>query len=241
MVICLHGQQSPWQGSAYPRSDELSQPLLPSRWASNGSKGSRRRKVDTDAGYLYARALEYTLGTIPVSKGTTRNGCWLAALIRLESINCGGWLDHIYARWSNPRKDSDPKEQLQLSIQISDLCKTLQSDISQVVALQRTPRVHLQCSDYEEELLMLERLLGEAKVIAADARESLDMQHRVKNTQVAELAINESRSAIAGKFVLKALQQESHVLTTVSNCPCICLYSHQPSFLRVRNECAGDQ
>lgn len=47
---------------------------------------------------------------------------------------------------------------------------------------------------------MLERLLGEAKVIAADIGESLDIQHQIKNKQVAELAINESRSAIAGTF-----------------------------------------
>jgi hypothetical protein len=137
------------------------------------------------------------------------DGIWLAALIHLEAINCAGWLDHINSQ-ANMYDDADSKDQQQLSKQTADLCKTLQSDISQVVALQRTPSVQIQVSDYEEALLMLERLLGEARVIAADFRESLDLQHRVKNTQVAELAINESRSAIAGTLIFQTPGLREH-------------------------------
>lgn len=149
---------------------------------------------------FFARALKRSLETIPVSRDDVPGGHWLAALIHLETINCAAWLDHVDAQRSSVRIHV-VEEQQQLSEQISNLCKTLQSDISQVVALQRTPSVQMRFSDYEEELLMLERLLGEAKKIAAEVRESLDMQHRAKNTQVAELAINESRSAIAGTFL----------------------------------------
>lgn len=194
--MCLHGRRFPWTGSAFPRSDELSHPSLPSKWPSNGP---RRRKVDPQGHDLFARALESSLRDVSVSLEDTRGGHWLAALAHLEAVNCAGWLDHIEAQRSSVR-NGITNEQQQLSEQASDLCKTLQSDISQIVALQRTPSVCIQFSDYEEHLLMLERLLGEAKVIAAEIRESLDLQHRAKNTQVAELAINESRSAIAGTF-----------------------------------------
>ena len=196
--MCLHGRRFSWTSSVFPRSDELSYPSLPSTWP---SKGPRRRRVYSQGQDLFARALECSLRTIPISKSDTESGHWLAALAHLEAVNCAGWLDHVEAQRSSVRNDIT-KEQQQLSEQASDLCKTLQSDISQLIALQRTPSVDIQFSDYEEQLLMLERLLGEAKVIAAEIKESLDMQHRAKNIQVAELAINESRSAIAGTSLL---------------------------------------
>lgn len=88
---------------------------------------------------------------------------------------------------------------------------------------------------------MLERLLGEVKVIATEIRKSLDMQHRIKSTQFAELAINESRSAIAGTFILDKPRYNRTVLKTCSQGACIRLHPYQSSFVRVRNECTGEQ
>ena len=193
--MCLHERRFPWHGPANPRSDELSRPSPPSLWP---TKRPRRRKLDVEAKDLFVRALDHSLDTALVPKDDMPDGHWLAALINLEAINCAGWLDNINTQRSSVSHDAVAKEQHQLSEQICELCRTLQSDISQLVALRKTPSVLVRNADYEEDLLMLERLLGEANVIAADIKESLDLQHRAKNTQVAELAINESRSAIAG-------------------------------------------
>jgi hypothetical protein len=198
VVVCLQERRFAWDGSAYPRSDKLWEPPLPSLGVPE--KWKRSRIPATRANGLFAHALGCSLRAAPLCQTDKADGCWLAALVNLEAINCAGWLDHINGQCPNICHDADPQNQEELARQTSDLCKTLQSDISQIIALQRTPGVRIRFSDYEEGLLMLERLLGEARVIAADVRESLDTQHRIKNTQVAELAINESRSAIAGKF-----------------------------------------
>jgi hypothetical protein len=198
VVVCLQERRFAWDGSAYPRSDKLWEPPLPSLGVPE--KWKRSKIPATYANGLFAHALGCSLRAAPLCQTDKADGCWLAALINLEAINCAGWLDHINGQWANACHDNDPKKQQELSQQTSDLCKTLQSDIDQIEALQKTPGVRIRCSDYEGGLLMLERLLREAQVIAADVKESLDMQHRIKNTQVAELAINESRSAIAGTF-----------------------------------------
>lgn len=227
----------------HPHSDKLWEPLLPSLWNLNKK---RRPKLAIQENGAFLRALKYSLRSVPVLEIGTPDGTWLAALIHLEAINCAGWLDHINGIWSKICDNADSKEQQQLSMETSELCKTMQSDISQVVALQRTPSVHIRHSDYEEPLLMLERLLGEAKVIAADIRESLDMQHRVKNTQVAELAINESRSAIAGTFSTQRSHNsvdiaDARTLFTCSHRARIRIYPNQSSFVRIRNERARNQ
>jgi hypothetical protein len=194
--MCLQERQFAWDGSAYPRLDKLWEPPLPSLGIPD--KRKRSRLSDAHAKKLFAHTLNCSLRAVPLLQTNVADGCWLAALVNLEAINCAGWLDHINVQWSSVCHDNNPKKQQELAKQTSDLCKTLQSDISQIIALQRTPGVRIRHSDYEEGLLMLERLLGEARVIATDVRESHDMQHRIKNTQVSELAINESRSAIAG-------------------------------------------
>ena len=235
--MCLHERCDPWPNSAYPRSDEPLEPPLPSTWASEGS-----RSVTTipRASKIFVRALEFSLGTIPVPKNDVPDGHWLAALIHLETINCSAWLDHVDAQRSSVRNHVF-KEQQKLSEEMTNLYKTLQSDISQLVAFSRTPSVKIPFLDYEEQLLMLERLLGEAKVIATEIRESLDMQHRIKSTQVAELAINESRSAIAGTFILVKSQYNQTVLTTCSHGACIRLHPYQSSFVHIWDERTRDQ
>ena len=235
--MCLHERRYPWSGSAYPRSDEPLQPPLPS---SRAPEGSRSVPMIPRTSTIFARALKCSLGVIPVSKDDALDGHWLAALIHLETINCAAWLDYVDDKRSSVR-DHVSKEQQQLSEEISDLCKTLQSDVSQLVAFSRTPSVKIRFSDYEEQLLMLERLLGEAKVIATEIRESLDMQHRIKSTQVAELAINESRSAIAGTFILVKSQYNRTLLTTCSHGACIRLHPYQSSFVHIRDERTRDQ
>lgn len=235
--MCLHERNLPWPDSAYPRADKPLQPDLPSAWVSGGSK---RRKVYRGRKRFFARALKCSLETMPVSKDDAPDGHWLAALIHLETINCAAWLDHVDALRLNVRIHV-VKEQQQLSEQISKLCKTLRSDVSQVVAFRRTSSVQIRFSDYEEELLMLERLLGEAENVAAEVRESLDMQHRARNTQVAELAINESRSAIAGTFFLEEPQCDRTMLTTYSHGACIRLHPYQPSFVHIWDERTRDQ
>jgi hypothetical protein len=199
VVTCLHERRHPWTGSWYPHSDKLWELPLPSSW---NPRNPRTFRSAAKANELFAPALDFSLRSIRTTRIDLPDGIWLAALIHLEAINCASWLDHINSQ-ANIYDDADPKDQQQLSKQTTDLCKTLQSDISQVIALQKTPDVCIRHTDYEGALLMLERLLGEAKVIAADVRESLDSQHRDKNTQVAELAINESRSAIAGTLFLQ--------------------------------------
>jgi hypothetical protein len=88
---------------------------------------------------------------------------------------------------------------------------------------------------------MLERLLKEAENIAAEVKELLDMQHRAKNIQVAELAINESRSAIAGTFILEELQYDRTMLTAYSHGACIRLRPYQSSFIHIWDERTRDQ
>jgi hypothetical protein len=234
--MCLHERRFPWDGPTYPRSDELSRPSLPSC-----SKGTRRYKLDAEAKDLFTRALNHSLDAGFVPKNDMPDGYWLAALIHLEAINCADWLDHINAQRSSVGHDAVTKEPQQLSDQMSELCKTLQSDISQVVALRKTPSVLVRSADYEEDLLMLDRLLREAMVIASDMRELLDLQHRAKNTQVAELAINESRSAIAGTFISETLHHGGMVLTIRSHSACIRVHPHQPGIVRIRDERAGNQ
>jgi hypothetical protein len=197
--MCLQERRFAWNGSAYPRSDKIWEPPLPSLGIPD--KNKRSRLSAAHANRLFTHTLNCSLRAVPLLQTNIADGCWLAALINLETINCAGWLDYINIQWSSVCHDTDPKKQQELAKQTSDLCKTLQSDVSQIIALRRTPGVRVRCSDYEEGLLMLKRLLGEARVIAADAKESLEMQHRIKNMQVSELAINESRSAIAGTFI----------------------------------------
>jgi hypothetical protein len=242
VVTCLHERRHPWTGSWYPRSDKLWEPPLPSSWNPGDSRTFRSA---AKANEPFAAALRLSLRSIRISQTDLPDGVWLAALIHLEAINCAGWLDHINSQ-ADIYDDADPKDQQQLSKQTADLCKTLQSDISQVIALQRTPDVCIRYSDYEGPLLMLERLLGEARVIAADIRESLDSQHRDKNTQVAELAINESRSAIAGTLFLQSSQNFADVTNskTLSICSyraCLHLYSNKPRFICIRNERTRNQ
>jgi hypothetical protein len=195
--MCLQERRFPWDGTLYSRFDTLLEPPLPSLWMPGWKRSSR-----SAAQGIYGRALDHNLRSVPAVQADIPDGIWLAAMIDLEVANCAGWFDKIASQRFKICDDTDPSEQQKLSTQISNLCKTLQSDISQVVAFQRTPSVHVRSTDYEGALLMLERLLGEAKMAAADVRESLDAQHRTKNTQVAELAINESRSAIAGTFTV---------------------------------------
>jgi hypothetical protein len=242
VVICLHERRHPWTGSWYPRSDKLWEPPLPSSW---NPRNPRTFRSPAKATELFGPALDLSLRSIRISQTDLPNGIWLAALIHLEAFNCAGWLDHINSQ-ASIYDNADPKDQQQLSKQTADLCKTLQSDISQVIALQKTPDVCIRHSDYEGALLMLERLLGEARVIAADIRESLDSQHRDKNTQVAELAINESRSAIAGTLFLQISQNfaditNSKTLPIYSHCTCVYIHPNQPRVIGIWNERSRDK
>lgn len=116
----------------------------------------------------------------------------------MEAIKRAGELDSIFTSWSELQKLSDRGRLYDLSTDARALRVTLQADINQVNAFQRN-RPNSRLGDYEEAKLMLERVDAESKAIAEDIQALLDTQIQQKNIQTAELAINESRSAIAGK------------------------------------------
>jgi hypothetical protein len=126
-------------------------------------------------------------------------GSWISALVYMDAIVRARSVEHLASLLPDASKTADTNELREVSMMANQTCAELQTSVNQVAAFSKSfPSVRQ--SDFHDAYHFLERLLGEAKRMAHDIKETLDTQHQIKNFEVSSLAVHESKSAIARMF-----------------------------------------
>lgn len=172
------------------------EPSLPSKWSSD--RTAIFKAPDPEAVTFFTRTLRCNLQSAVSLSRDVSTGCWLSTLLQMDAIISAEELDDVAHRLPDSGDTPKPEAQREVASKVKRLCASLNASVRQVNAFKKDCPTVLR-KDYDGALLVLERILGEAQAIAEDVKDSLDTQHQMKSIQKSELAINESRSAIAGE------------------------------------------
>jgi hypothetical protein len=171
----------------------LCEPLVYSQWASHAASPT------IHPWGFFNHALKHCLQSAPPLQSDNLTGSWLSALIYMDAIMRAGSLDELASRWPDTSEVIDINHLREISVLAKQICTDLQTSVNQVAAFHKSVPAVRQ-SDYHNASHFLERLLTEAKAMAEDIKDEFDAHQQIKNIEVASLAVNESKSAIAREF-----------------------------------------
>lgn len=165
---------------------------------------------------LFDHALKSGLQSSPALQDGEMTGFWLSALIYLDADIQAYRLDHIKSLWFEESSSSGTARLHSIFLDAKQRYCEVKSSVNQVTAFVKScPSVRK--SDYQETFGLLERLLEEAKDVVEEIKDALDDQHRIKTLEVSSLAMQESRSAIAGKYHNETFKRRNaHLTLTVT-------------------------
>lgn len=170
----------------------LWEPLTYSQYASGGAVSTL---VPTPQRFL-EHALKTCLLSAPPLQDNELTGSWLSALIYMDSTEHACNIESLTSWWQNSSESADAQEFHRIHSEARQACNSLQNSVNQVAAFSRSFPSARQ-ADYHEAYHLLERLLTEVKNMTEDIKHTFDAQHQIKNNEVASLAVQESKSAIA--------------------------------------------
>jgi hypothetical protein len=181
-------------------------------WASVGSlceppvysqqrSGCGSSTLQFSAGRVFGDALKHCLRSVPPLQDNELTGSWLSALIYMDAVMRALSIDVLASRWPDTSKAVDTHSLREVSLLANQTCAELQTSVNQVVAFNRSCPLVRQL-DYHDAYHFLERLLDEARTMAQEIKDIFDTQHQIKNIEVSSLAVHESKSAIAGTFIV---------------------------------------
>lgn len=173
-------------------------PPTHSRWVSY----PKERACTLTTLALFTEALENSLQAAKALDDDQMTGSWISALIYLDAVVSADALEGIVDDQLQLKSDqvADAEKLKEMSLRIRQTCASLRASVNQIAAFHNSYPA-TRSSDYHDANHFLERLLSDADALARDIKETFDAQNQFTDLQLNMLNVNETRSAIARKFV----------------------------------------
>lgn len=202
--MVIHLQDFPFvqRHSGWASVGSLWEPPVKSQWSSYARTGVS----EPTSFLLFSQAFKHSLATTGTLGDDEMTGTWLSSLVYMDAIINAETLNALALR-RRPHATPKVEDANDILMQARQTCASLQASVEQVAAFGRS-HPSTRPSDYHNAQEFLERLLDDARTLAKDIKESFNTEHQLQNMQVSRLAVKETRSAIARRYICQHIGEQ---------------------------------